>query len=164
MATKNDTIDTARLERLEKRLRALEDTNAIRNLKARYAAYCDDQYDPDGIAGLFTEDAVWESPSLGRFEGREAIRTFFRGASKIFTFAIHYSLNSQIEVEGDRARAQWFLFMPCTVSAGNRAMWRAGIDREEYVRVGEEWKFKHKSSTPLMNTPFEEGWAKTRFV
>jgi hypothetical protein len=54
----------------------LEDAEAIRNLKARYAALCDNQYDADGIAMLFTEDAVWESPGLGRFEGREAIRGF----------------------------------------------------------------------------------------
>jgi ketosteroid isomerase-like protein len=68
---------------------ALEDAEAIRNLKARYAALCDNQYDADGIAMLFTEDALWESPGLGRFEGREAIRGFFRGASGIFSFAIH---------------------------------------------------------------------------
>jgi hypothetical protein len=53
----------------------LEDAAAIRNLKARYAALCDAQYDADGIAMLFTEDALWESPDLGRFEGREAIST-----------------------------------------------------------------------------------------
>src|ERR1700693_6348613 len=80
-------------------------TEGIRNLKARYAALCDNQYDADGIAMLFTEDALWESPALGRFEGREAIRGFFRGASGIFSFAIHYSLNGHIEVEGDKARA-----------------------------------------------------------
>ncbi len=121
----------ARLDELESKVRALEDTDAIRNLKARYAELCDDNYNPDGIAALFVEDAVWESGSLGRFKGREAIREFFRGASKIFTFAIHYSLNPQIEVTGDTARARWYLFMPCTVGDGDRAMWRSGIDDEE---------------------------------
>ena len=79
---------------------------------------------------LFTEDAVWENPVLGRLEGREAIRGLFRGASGIFSFAIHYSLNGHIQVEGDQARARWYLFMPCTVAAGNQAMWRPGIDHE----------------------------------
>lgn len=117
---------------------------AIRNLKARYAALCDQQYDADRIAMLFTDDALWESPGLGRFEGREAIRNFFRGASEIFSFAIHYSLNGQIEVEGDTARARWYLFMPCTVATGNRAMWRASIDHETYARVDGTWMFRHK--------------------
>jgi hypothetical protein len=55
------------------------DAEAIRNLKACYAALCGSDYDADGIAMLFTKDALWESPGLGRFEGREAIRNFFRG-------------------------------------------------------------------------------------
>ena len=147
---------------MERRVQTLEDTNAIRNLKARYAELCDDNYNPDGIAALFVEDAVWESGPLGRFEGREAIRQFFIGASKIFTFAIHYSLNPQIEVTGDTARARWYLFMPCTVGDSNQAMWRAGIDDEEYVRVGGNWMFKSKRSTSIFSTPFEAGWAKVR--
>jgi ketosteroid isomerase-like protein len=106
----DNRFDPARLERIERRLRVLEDGEAIRNLKARYAALCDNQYDADGIASLFTEDAVWESPALGRYEGREAIRNFFRGASSIFSFAIHYSLNGHIDIEGDQARARWYLF------------------------------------------------------
>jgi hypothetical protein len=76
----DNRFDPARLERIERRLQVLEDGEAIRNLKARYTALCDNQYDADGIASLFTEDAVWESPALGRYEGRAAIRNFFRGA------------------------------------------------------------------------------------
>jgi ketosteroid isomerase-like protein len=152
------------LVRLERRLQVLEDAEAIRNLKARYAALCDNHYDADGIAALFTEDALWESPALGRFEGREAIRAFFQRASEIFSFAIHYSLNGHIEVDGDTASGRWYLFMPCTVAAGNQAMWRAGIDHETYLRVDGVWMFRHKRSEPLMNCSFEVGWARTRFV
>ena len=79
MTARETRSDLSRLERMERRLQALEDAEAIRNLKARYAALCDAQYDADGIAALFTEDAQWESPALGKFEGREAIRGFFRG-------------------------------------------------------------------------------------
>jgi|TARA_B110000263_G_scaffold44910_1_gene36847 ketosteroid isomerase-like protein len=160
--TNSDII--GKLEDLESRIRAVEDADAIRNLKARYAELCDDDYNPDGIAALFVDDAVWESGPLGRFEGKESIRDFFRGASEIFTFAIHYSLNPQIEVTGDTARARWYLFMPCTVGDGDQAMWRAGIDDEEYVRVDGHWMFKSKKSTGIFNTPFDSGWAKVRSV
>ena len=153
-----------RLERIERRLQALEDAEAIRNLKAQYAALCDDHYDADKIAVLFAEDAVWESPGLGRFEGRDAIRDFFHGASAIFSFAIHYSLNGHITVDGDAAQARWFLFMPCTVTDGNRAMWRAGIDHERYERIDGVWMFRHKRSEPLMNASFDNGWATERFA
>jgi limonene-1,2-epoxide hydrolase len=84
-----DPDSAARLDRIERRLQVLEDAEEIRNLKARYAALCDDHYNADGIAALFTEDAVWDSPGLGRFAGREAIRAFFQGAGEIISFAIH---------------------------------------------------------------------------
>ena len=162
MTDHKDNQSLSRLDQIERRLQALEDAEAIRNLKARYAALCDDHYDADGIAALFTEDATWDSPGLGRCEGREAIRAFFRGAAQIFSFAIHYSLNGQIHVDGDTARAQWYLFMPCTVANENRAMWRASIDHEIYARVNGVWMFRAKRSEPLMNVPFEQGWATAR--
>lgn len=153
------TEEQSRLEQMERRLQALESAEAIRNLKAEYAAYCDDNYNADAIAAQFTPDAIWESPTLGRYEGREAIRGFFRGAAGIFSFAIHYSLNGQIHVDGNFARAQWYLFMPCTVAEGNQATWRAGIDHEQYRQVGGVWMFSHKRSQPLMSASFEKGWA-----
>ena len=152
----------SRLRDLEDRLRVVEDVQAIRNLKAAYAAYCDANYDADKIAELFVEDAVWENDARGRIEGREAIRALFRTASDSYTFAIHYSLNPQIEVTGDTARARWYLFMPCTATDGNRALWRAGIDYEEYVRVDGKWMFKKKIATSILSSPFEESWAQSR--
>jgi ketosteroid isomerase-like protein len=162
--TEQGDFDSTRLERIERRLQSLEDAEAIRNLKARYAALCDDNYDADGIVALFTDDAIWDSPGLGRFEGRNAIREFFWGAARIFSFAIHYSLNGQIYVDGDTARAQWYLFMPCTLAEGNRAMWRASIDHERYRRTDGSWLFSEKRSQPLMNVPFHDGWAERRFL
>ena len=78
---RHDAFDLTRLDRMERRLQALEDAEAIRNLKSRYASLCDDNYDADGIAALFAEDATWESPSLSRYEGRDAIRRLQPGSS-----------------------------------------------------------------------------------
>src|ERR1051325_116721 len=105
-----------------------------------------------------------KAPASAALGAGGSILDFSRGASAIFPFAIHYSLNGHIEVDGDTARARWYLFMPCMVAAGNRAMWRASIDHETYARVDGVWMFRHKRSEPLMNVPFETGWAKTRFV
>ena len=77
----DNRFDPARLERIERRLQVLEDAEAIRNLKARYAALCDNQYEADGIASLFTEEAVWESPALGRFGGAALWLACVGGAS-----------------------------------------------------------------------------------
>ena len=155
---------SAMVKELRDRVRYLEDIEALRNLKAEYAAACDDDYDADRLAALFVEDATWESEGMGRYEGREAIREFFRGISGHFVFALHYGLNPQIEVTGDTARARWYLFMPCTVGDTGKAMWRAGLDEEEYVRVQGRWRYKSKKSAPFFHTTFEEGWAKQQFV
>lgn len=149
---------------LQKRVRRLEDVDALRNLKAEYAAACDDNYDADRLAALFVEDATWESEGMGCHEGREAIREFFRGISGHFVFALHYGLNPQIEVDGDSAWARWYLFMPCTVGDTGEAVWRAGLDEEEYVRVDGRWMYRSKKSAPIFHTTFERGWARQRFV
>ncbi len=152
------------LEDLERRLRVLEDIETIKKLKARYCAYCDNNYDADGIASLFTEDAVWDGGKFGRYEGREAIRTFFRGAPRIFPFAIHQVMNPIIEVEGEQAKGQWYLFQPATLAEGNQAVWLAARYEEEYVKVGSEWKFKRLKVFPSFLTPYDQGWVKKRFV
>ena len=152
------------LEDLERRLRVLEDIEAIKKLKAHYCAYCDNNYDADGIAALFTEDAVWDGGNFGRYEGREAIRTFFRGAPRIFPFAIHQVMNPIIEVEGEQAKGQWYLFQPATLAEGNQAVWLAARYEEEYVKVGSEWKFKRLKVFPSFLTPYDQGWVKKRFV
>ena len=51
------------LEDIDRRLRAIEDIEEVKRLKARYCSYCDDNYDADSIANLFTEDAIF-TPAL----------------------------------------------------------------------------------------------------
>ena len=57
-----------------KRLQTLEDIEAIRKLKFRYASLCDYGYQAEELATLFTEDAVWEAGEpWGNFVGPGAI-------------------------------------------------------------------------------------------
>jgi ketosteroid isomerase-like protein len=153
------------LEELARRIQVLEDIEAIKKLKARYCAYCDNNYDADGLASLFTEDAVWDGGErLGRSVGREAIRSFFQGSSKRLPFAIHHVTNPFIEVQGDTATGRWYLFQPCTRAAENRAVWLAARYEEEYVRVGGEWKFRRMNIFPAFYTPYDKGWVQQQFI
>jgi hypothetical protein len=43
---------------------------AVKQLKYRYCAACDDDYDSDRLAPLFTEDAIWDGGPMGRYEDR----------------------------------------------------------------------------------------------
>ena len=91
------------LEALERRIRRLEELEEIKQLKARYAAYCDANYDADALAALFTADAIWDGGILGYNEGRKVIRQFFRGSSQHIAFALHYIVSSIVEIDGDTA-------------------------------------------------------------
>ncbi len=151
-------------DEVERKVRWLEDIQAIKGLKARYAAFCDDGYDADGIASLFVPDGVWDGGPLGRCEGTEGIRRFFLASPRAVSFAIHHVLNRLIEVDGDRARGQWYLFQPCTFARTGSAIWMAGRYADDYVRVDGLWLFETMRVSFPFVTPFHEGWAKTQFV
>ncbi len=152
------------LEDIAGRLRNLEDVEEIKRLKARYCAYCDDDYDADNIARLFVEDAVWDGGSFGRYEGRDEIREFFVNAPQMLPFAVHMVMNPIIEVNGDAATGIWYLFQACTFAEGHRAVWGSARYDEEYVRVDGAWRFKNLKLTSNFWTPFDEGWVKTKFA
>ena len=151
---------------LEERVQRLEDLEAIRALKIRYAGLCDDAYNPEGLAALFAGDAVWDgTPHLGRFEGRAAIRAYFAGASAEVTFALHYTLGHLIDVEvsGTRATGTWYLLMPGTV-LGRRAVWVGGTYRDVYVKQDGHWLFQDVRLHLDFITPYEKGWVTKPFA
>ena len=149
---------------LEDRIQRLEDIEALKVLKSRYAEYCDDNYNPDLLASLFTQDAIWDGGALGRVEGRDAIRELFAGAPAMLSFAIHHVTNPALEVDGDHCTGHWLLWQPCTLAAGDQAVWIAGNYRDEYRRVDGKWLFSKVTFRPTMMSPYEAGWAKMRMV
>ena len=149
---------------LEQRVARLEAIEAIRHLKARYCAYCDDHYDPDGIAGLFTEDGIWDGELFGRYVGRQAIRGFFQRASGEITFAAHLVMNPIIDVAGSgQASGKWRLIMPATVRIDGRseARWLVNSYDERYVTVDGEWKFQTMKIHINFYTPHLGTWAES---
>ena len=157
---------------LESRIRRLEDIEAIKQLKARYCALCDDGYDADQLTDLFTEDALWHGGSLGVARGREKIRKFFQNTPAVMPFAVHMVMNPVIEVDGDTATGRWYLFQAATLKAVENgadkrvdgALWGSARYDEEYVRVDGEWKFKSLRLTSRFWTPYDEGWEKVKSV
>ena len=152
------------LENIDLRLRAMEDIEEIKRLKARYCSYCDDNYDADSLASLFTEDAIWDGGIRGTAEGKDEIRNFFIRASQRLPFAVHMVMNPIIEVDGDRAKGTWYLFQACTYAEEDQAVWGSARYDEEYVRLEGEWKFRSLKLTSFFWTPFDRGWVNDRFV
>ena len=161
----------AALRELGARVTALEDVEAIRRLKARYAELVDARYErgrprpqpevdrlADQIAALFSEDAVWDGGAgLGLCEGRAAIRE--RLARPTLHFSWHYFVKPRIEVEGDRARGRWDLLSPCTTT-DDRPMWMAGVEDDEYVRRNGVWLHSRMKLDVVFFAPHERGWVR----
>jgi ketosteroid isomerase-like protein len=138
----------------------LADIEEIKQLKARYAAACDDNYDAGVIADLFTEDAVWDGGMMGFAETRDGIRAFFENASNIVGFAVHGLSNPLIEVDGDRATGRWYLHQPMTLKGSDQCFWFCAQYVDEYVRTADGWKFQNVKIEARAFTPYEQGFGK----
>ncbi len=149
---------------IESRLARLEALEAIRELKAAYCRYCDDQYNPDKLVTLFTEDAVWAAAHRGRMVGRQAIHQWFASVSAKIPFAAHLVMNEQITIDGDHARGRWRMVMAAMESRGNgpSAVWSLGDYDETYVRQGGQWLISHLSVSIDLLDPETGVWTRRR--
>lgn len=143
----------------ERRITIIEDIEAIKRLKARYCAVCDDNHNRDEITKLFAVDGIWEGEGIGTHQGHAAIRALFHSFQERISFSQHNVMNPIIEVDGDRAKGTWYLLGPFTFRKGNRAMWLAARYEEDYVKINGEWKFKHLRAIGRMAARYETGWA-----
>ena len=153
---------------VEERLARLEDVEAIKALKARYALYCDDGYDAEGIASLFIEEGTWENEVFGTFRGREEIRDFFARVSADILWALHFMICPSVTVlDEGRAHGTWYLFEPATMKAANGgqpdAVVMSGTYFDTFVKVDGEWRFEHMRPTLHQVSNLDEGWVRQQF-
>ena len=161
------------VEGLEARLRVVEDIAAIERLKARYGRLTDARYERQGVVArdrlealareitdLFSEDAVWDAgKGLGVARGRDEI--YQRFVEPTLLFSLHYFVKPEITVDGDRAHGRWDILAPCT-SRDGRAMWMAGYEDDEYVRVGGSWLHSAMKLSVAFMAPHDRGWARAQ--
>lgn len=143
-------------DQLKQRLQRLEDIEALRQLKYRYFAACDANYDAEGVALLFTEDGVWDAGEFGRYEGRAAIFSGFSEKRFSVKFAFHYGMNPTIAVTGDTAVCRWYLWLIKINNAGDQRELIVGTYQDLCVRQAGQWLFKRiVLDTPAL--PISEG-------
>lgn len=157
------------LDELQHRLELLEDREEIRDLIERYAEAADRRNDPELMSPLFAENAIWESPGFGRFEGRPAI---LNGLSEIGTtrlvWTMHYMISPRIRVSGDRtsAQASWRVWELATIPGKEHpqpeAVWGGGTYHVDLARVNGKWRFAQVQLNLELISRYTEGWAATR--
>ena len=127
------------LEELEKRVKVLEDIEAIKQLHINYVyLLCNLQW--DDMVQCFAEDATMELLDQGVVWGKKEISGVFHNvlAERIKRNDGHLVGQPIISVEGDRAKGHWILYL---FFAEPEVRWLQGRQDCEYVRVNGEWKF-----------------------
>ncbi|MBA7636736.1 hypothetical protein ES703_44363 [subsurface metagenome] len=127
------------LEELEKRVKVLEDIEAIKQLHINYVyLLCNLQW--EDMLECFAEDATLELLDQGVCKGKKEISGIFYNvlAKMIKRTDGHFVGQPIISVKGDRAKGHWILYL---FFAEPEVKWLQGRQDCEYVRVGGEWKF-----------------------
>jgi hypothetical protein len=140
-----DTEERAMAKSLEQTVTELTDREAIRALPVRYCD-CVWRGDIDGLVNLFTEDGAFtmvgakgkENSNRGR---AELLKTYKEGLSSLTPRP--YIHNHVIELQGNgRATGRCYVELR---DASNKMGWLGtGFYNDEYVKTGDEWKFKSR--------------------
>ena len=127
------------LEELEKRVKVLEDIEAIKKLHINYVyLLCNLQW--EDMLECFADDATMELLDQGVSKGKKEISGVFHNvlAKMIKRNDGHFVGQPIISVDGDRAKGHWILYL---FFAEPEVKWLQGRQDCEYIRVNGEWKF-----------------------
>jgi hypothetical protein len=153
---------------IEKKVTVLEDIEAIKKLKSLYCYLADagingDESKMDELMTYFTDDA-WidfgtvESPDVHK--GKEAVTKFYKkNVCDALSYSAHMVANPAIDVDRNKAKGRWYVFVPCTVRQTNTAIWLFGKYEEGYVKINGQWKWSSMIFRSEFSSPFAgEGW------
>jgi hypothetical protein len=171
MSNFNNSL-TVEQSSLEQRLTRLEDIEAIKQLKYQYAGYCDNQYDPEGIASLFTPDGHWIVTGVGgEATGHEEIKKHFTALAKDIVWALHYVMAPEIEIssDGNSATGKFYLLCLCTIIRANDrsqkdAVILTGNYVDQFVKINGRWYFKELSGVIHQASQWTEGWVRQQWL
>ena len=157
---------------VERRIRALEDRDAIRELRAAYCFLVDDGRYDELADTCFTEDAVCDfrgarpEGGLGPFlsHGREEVRAFMKGVvGVLLSDMLHTTHNHRITLNGDAASGACYFELTATDRAGGGALVGAGRYVDRYRRVDDAWQFAERKAEIAFIAPLDRGWIIQRF-
>ncbi|MFX1766785.1 nuclear transport factor 2 family protein [Paraburkholderia sp. A1RI-2L] len=157
---------------LHERVARLEAVEAIRELKARYAALADAKYTStherqpaDVLARVawdqalcFTEDAVWEGGAgFGdSLVGRAQLHEWFKRSP--WCFAAHYYGSPQFDIRADEASGTWRLWQLAMREDTREVVLLAAVTRERYRRDADgAWRCAYMNFAQIHLAPLGAG-------
>lgn len=124
------------------RLQAVEDREAIRELKAAYFAACDGK-DPDAMRACFADGPVAiDFGAIGAFDNADDLVQVFRDIGcHPHMVEMHHGLNPRVRITGaDSAEAEWALQYQL-INTKEMTLTQLGARYEDgYRRIADGWK------------------------
>lgn len=154
------------MSKLEKQVAWLTANENIRRVIAVYAKAGDDNNNPEVMASILTEDAVWSCEGFGKFKGREKIAAELAkvGEERIL-WSLHYPVSPIIDIADDlnTAHAFWWLWELTTMRADGdkeESNWLGATYDCDFIRQADGWKIKDmvlniKKVVPYDDVPSE---------
>ncbi len=158
-----------RLDGMERRLARIEAARAVERLMHGYVHAIDVIKDAEVTAGFFSPDAVWEGRgNLAEFraEGLDEITEMFRANPSMLPFTAHFLTNPVVDVspDGVEARGRWHALEAATLFDSETAVWLIALYDNDFARLDGEWRITRIRFEDRVICPYDEGWARTRFV
>lgn len=137
---------------LERRVRALEDKDAVRSLVYGYASALDESRWQDYEA-CFTHDAHLEY-SWGTVDGTEGLGDRVGEMLAGVTYMQHAITNLEVELDGDvgRGRADFIVTLVDGNHPDKRYWQELGYYRHEYRRTPDGWRFSRLECVSELRT------------
>ena len=124
----------------------MDDLGEIQQLYARYAWAMDEGQFEQWLQ-LFTDDAVIEGPTFGRYQGREDLKRFvakYKLANGMFQVR-HMLSNLLVEIEGDNAAGRCYVAHYRT-HRGRTELNGMGGYRDRLRKVDGKWLFAERQA------------------
>lgn len=147
----------ATIEDLERRVARLEARTEISELVSAYAVACD-EHDIERLQGLFTEDAVFESPNgMMRAEGRGAIVDMFVKVLAVRGPGYHWTHDHFIRFDRGSDEAASGLVLSHAETTPNGVMSLAAMKYDDEYRLDAgRWRFAGRKISFLYYVPAAE--------
>ncbi|HVN89894.1 MAG TPA: nuclear transport factor 2 family protein [Candidatus Binataceae bacterium] len=138
---------------LEQTITELADRDQIRELPQRYCD-CVWRGDVDGIVALFADDGVFTIAGNNREttnKGHADLKKTYAAGFKNLT-PRPYIHNHVIELKGD-GKASGRCYVELRDASDNLKWLGTGFYHDEYVKVGDQWKFQSRSAQMVHMEP-----------
>lgn len=159
----------ATLGTLSRRIAALNEEDAVRNLQSAYGYYADRKM-WDNVADLFAKDGAVEIGGIGIYRGAAGVHRWLETMGP--AGLKHGQLNDRPQFDvtvavapgGREAWARGIELGMLGEADKEQGAWEVAVFRNRFVKENGVWKIRELRRFPLFKADYFQGWGKSRII